>query len=209
MNKAFPLETSFFESLDVWAIRIAHVEGLDLDKTLSGFQAYFSKIIISEETSNKGVIHHHGLLANEGTNKDQITKYIRAIYPDAKGNKCMYIRPADNKKQLLKYTVKEGKYRQVGFTNTFIDAALSCSSSKEQMQKEFTNLLEEFQLDQIDFNTYIKKYILLKAKHDQPLYTNHLIAFFRGIMLKRKKQIDDTVVQAYADHIEFKILGDN
>lgn len=207
MNKAFPLESKFFDMCTVWSFRISNVSDLAIDTTFKGFEPWSQRLIVSEETSSKGVLHHHGLVVfrDQEQAKDDISFIIKQIYPDAKGNKSIYIALAQKKNQLLKYTIKEGKYLQMGFSTEFMNAALKLSSSKEGMDKAFINLLDSLKLEQITFKQYIAAYIKLKVEHNQPLYSNHLIAYFRTVLFK----VDPDRLESYAERLEEKILFDN
>lgn len=191
MEEAYPLEMMMYQTHQVWAFRISRVDNLSLHKTFQGFlDDEYEKIIVSEETSKAGVLHHHGLVAfvpttdNIGTPHERIVKIIKRVYPDAKGNKCIYVRQSINKTQLLKYTLKEGLYFTHGFTQDFVTSALLLSSSKEGMKKAFQTNLDRLLLDSQDFKTFMANHVDLKVKFNQPLYDNHLMAYFKGIAIR-------------------------
>lgn len=204
MDELYKIESAFYETMQVWAFRVSNVENLSLAKTFEAFShSGYSKVIVSEETSNKGVIHHHGLLAwlpsdyeVEINGKqvstmpaerahETISGVIKRIYPDAKGNRCIYIRQSIDKKQLLKYTLKEGLFFQKGFTHNYISAALLLSTGKEGMKKAFEKNVERYLLGTIDLLTFMSNHIALKVKHQQPLYNNHLLAYFRSVAIRQ------------------------
>ncbi len=209
MDELYSIETSFYNNAQVWAFRISNVEDLDLAKTFQGFSELgYDKIIVSEETSTKGVLHHHGLLAwypekhnmirwDVHSDKDitysslpissaheDIVKTIKFIYPDAKGNKCIYCRQSIDKAQLLKYTLKEGLFFQKGFSSEYISSALLLSTSKEGMKKSFSNNVDKYLLKAQSLLEFMSNHIQLKVKHKQPLYNNHLEAYFRSIAIR-------------------------
>lgn len=203
MNELHAIETAFYETMQVWAFRISRVEELSLAKTFEFFShAGYEKIIVSEETSNKGVLHHHGLLAWLPHNHDvivngenvqtksiktahkDIVALIKTVYPDAKGNSCIYVRQSVDKAQLLKYTLKEGLFFTKGFSPKYIASALKLTVSKEGMKKSFDENLNRFLLETIDFKTFMSNHITLKVKHKQPLYSNHLMAYFRSVAIR-------------------------
>lgn len=207
MNRAFPLESSFFDECTVFAFRITLPEDvLSLEKTFDGFKEISPRLIVSEERSSKGVLHHHGLVTIPGLTKEGLRECIRTIYPDATGNKNIYTALAEKKKQLLKYTLKEGKFLQQGFSTEFIQAALTLSSSKEGMDTAFTNLYDSLFLGQITMSVYKREYIKLKIIHGQNLYGNHLQAYFTTVAFKLVYKIKpddfDAVVDQYITRME-------
>ncbi len=160
MNDLHRLETAFYDGLQVWAFRISNVDHLSLSKTFEFFEyaCPYDRILVSEETSSKGVLHHHGLLAFNFSDKDlppaeqvfqinkskeEITNLIKRCYPDAKGNKSIYVRQSIDKQQLLKYTLKEGLFFQKGFTEGYIQSAIKLSVSKESMKKQFDSIWKD------------------------------------------------------------------
>ncbi len=158
-----------------WAIRIT-LDDVDLDKTYKLFDHY-SKFIVSEEGGTDATkLHHHILLESDDT-ADQIKERIRVVYPLAKGNKAIYTKPSRDKRQLAKYTVKEGNYKYKGFTEQFITETFKCSKAKTDLRKQVTDNEDELILHKIEFNKFVENYINIKVKHDQPLYSNHIKAY--------------------------------
>lgn len=182
-----------------WAIRIT-VEELDLEKTFKLF-SYAQKFIVSEEGDGDNTrIHHHILLVTDETS-DQIKVRIREVYPTAKGNKSIYTKPSRDKRQLAKYTVKEGNYKYKGFTEKYIQDTFKCSKAKTDLKKDIDKLEEDYILDKIGSLVFLEKYIELKVKHDQPLYTNHIKAYMMKMMIKSHHASS----KAYADGMLFQI----
>lgn len=165
-----------------WAIRIT-VDDLDLEKTYNLFN-YSSKFIVSEEGDGDNTrIHQHILLVTDETS-DKIKERIREVYPTAKGNKCIYLKPSKDKRQLAKYTVKEGNYKYKGFTEEYILNTFKCSKAKTDLKKDIHKLEDDYVLGNIRSHEFLEKFIELKVKHDQPLYTNHIKAYMMKMMIR-------------------------
>jgi len=208
MNKTHPLEFSFYDQMTVWAFRISRVSDLDLETTFVGFmkpKPIPERLVISEETSSAGILHHHGLIAWETSPdkpRDYLNGLIKEIYPDAKGNSCIYIRQSLDKNQLLKYTLKEGLFKVHGFSAKYIADALVLSSKKEDMKGSFDRNVDAYLLGTINFKKFMTKHIDLKVSHKQPLYTNHLLAYFRSVAMRK----GDIKSEDYADVFYEKII---
>jgi len=165
-----------------WAIRLTDPE-LDLEKTFKLF-SYAARYIVSEEGDGDSTkLHQHILLYTEETG-DQIRERIREVYPILKGNKSVYIKPSRDKRQLAKYTVKEGQYKYKGFTPEYISETFKCSRAKTDLKKDISLLEEQFILHHIDSEEFLDRYVQLKVKHDQSLYTSHLTAYMRKMMVR-------------------------
>lgn len=158
-----------------WAIRIT-VDELDLNKTYDLFNSY-DKFIVSEEGDGDNTRLHHHILLVTTENAEQIKERIRVVYPTAKGNKSIYTRPSRDKRQLAKYTIKEGNYKYKGFSETYIQNTFKCAIAKTDLKKDITKLEDQLILGEIGFTLFLEKYVDLKVKHDQPLYTNHIKAY--------------------------------
>lgn len=218
MNIAFPLESLFYDNMDVVAFRVSHVNNLELRTTFNAFATalQFVRVVVSEETSQKGVLHHHGLVAiaerkaediNIGTEvedslleqaiepspkelrfynlKNLVREILKKTYPDATGNKCLYVRESLNKKQLLKYTLKEGLFLQKGFSERFVQAALKLSAVKGDIKTQFTANVDAYKLGQKTFLQFKVDHVNIKIEHNQPLYANHLKSYFMMIGMQK------------------------
>lgn len=202
MNDKHPIETMLLNGATLICARIADVEDLTIEKTEQGFKHY-SHYIISEETSRKGKLHQHLIVSIEGCSEASVTEQIKKIYPDAKGNKCLYVKKAKNYTQAIKYTVKEGDFKTKGFSAEYIKDMKTLSRGKEDMKFKFTKLEEQVLLKQITFQKFMKEYIQLKVLHSQPLYDNHIIAYFKRIGIQcQAVNIDD-----YVERLEQKVFN--
>lgn len=165
-----------------WAIRLT-LDDLDLDKTFDIF-GKSDKLIVSQEGDGLNTrIHHHILLVTNDSS-DQIKTLIRQTYPEAKGNKCLYCKPSRDKSSLAKYTVKEGMYKYRGFSEKYIKDTFKCSVAKTDLKKDISKLEEQYILGEYDSEIFLQKYIELKVKHDQPLYTAHIKAYMMKMMIR-------------------------
>jgi len=183
MEEIHALELMFQKEMIIISGRISRVKNLNIDTTKNIFSP-FKLYIISEETSKKDVYHQHFVVGDYEITELQITELIRKSYPDLKGNKCVYVKIARNPKQLMKYTLKEGKFITKGFSKSFIDDACKMSRSKEHMKDEFIALEERLILKKIGMRKFMEDYIRLKVMHAQPLYDNHLIAYFKRMAIQ-------------------------
>lgn len=200
MEEKHPIETMMLNGATFVCARIAAVKDLELTKTEEGFKDY-NHYIISEEIARNGKLHQHLLLSADEISETSVTKRIKEIYPDASGNKCLYVKLAKNTKQAMKYTVKEGNFRTKGFSSAYVEDMQKLSRSKEDMQKKFTKLEEQVLLKQITFRNFMKEYILLKVLHSQPLYDNHITAYFKRIGI----QSGSMDIDEYVEKLEMRL----
>lgn len=174
------------QNLEQWyAIRLSSFDKLALDTTEKMFESY--KYIISEEGDGVTTKYHqHIILVCEHTT-EQIREIIKKSYPDCVGNKCLYIKACKDKKQLAKYTLKEGKYVYKGFDPKFIEDTFKCSKQKTDLKKDITDNEDNLILGRITDVQFVEKYIRIKVAHDQPLYTNHIRAYVLKMLIKADK----------------------
>lgn len=166
----------YLRNMEVWwAIRLSSFDELDIELTKNMFQPY--AYIISEEGDGVTTKYHQHILLVWDTDTETIRQLIKSVYPNCIGNKCLYIKPSRDKRQLAKYTLKEGKYFYKGFTKQFIDDTFKCAKAKTDLKKEVTTNEDDFILNRIDFPKFIERYIDIKVRHDQPLYINHIEAY--------------------------------
>lgn len=183
MELAHPLETLMLDGIVLVCARLACCENLTLENTQEGLNSY-SHYIISQEVSKSGKLHQHIIASKIAISEKSLTEDLKKIYPDAKGNKCIYVKKANNYKQAIKYTLKEGEYVSRGISTDYLDTAKQLSKSKENMQKEFTRLEEQVLLRQIPFPEFLKNYVELKLKYNQTFYLNHMRAYFIRVGLQ-------------------------
>lgn len=181
-----------------WAIRIT-TDNMTLERTASIFKDNDKYIISQEGDDDTTRLHHHVVLASDESSED-IKSKIRQVYPEAKGNKCIYVKPSRDKRQLAKYTLKEGNYIYKGFSEQFIKEHFRLAVAKTDLKKEITANEEIYILGIITTEQFVERYIDIKVKHDQPLYTNHIVAYVRKMMvrsgnLKSKNYAKDIIYQ--------------
>lgn len=172
-----------FDNIGIWwAIRLTDPD-LTLAKTFLCLSVYEKFIVAEEGDGFDTQLHHHILLVTDDSG-DNIKTRIREIYPNIKGNKSIYCRPARDKNQLLKYTVKEDKFQYRGFNPDHIERALLTSRPKTDLKSSIIRLEDRYVLHQIDTAQFLEQYLLLKVKHGQKLYTSHLTAYVRSLMIR-------------------------
>lgn len=175
------LESAWLRSSTVHAARIAKVEGLSMDTTFDFFKSRFEKIVVSSEGDGRG-FHLHLMLVGPATKKE-ILAMITELYPTAKGNKCKYVKLAENVNQLLKYTLKEGSYRYSGFTEEFIKDMFKLSKPKTDLKLHIIELEDKLLTGKITFSQFGIQHIHLKVTHGQNLYDSHIIAYFKRMAI--------------------------
>lgn len=201
MESKHPIESMLLDGIVIICARISEVEDLTLEKTEEGFKDY-THYIISQEHSRKGKLHQHLVVSVEGCSEASVTETIKKIYPDAKGNKCLYVKKAVRYQQAVKYTLKEGDFKVKGFSQDYVADMRLLSRSKDDMKIKFTRLEEDILLSRITFLEFMKKYIQLKVQHSQPLYDNHIVAYFKRIGI----QCGAIELGTYIDNLEFKVF---
>lgn len=192
-------QTTLDEQGTWWAIRIT-VDELTLEKTESIFKEY-EKYIISEEGDGENKRLHHHIVLDTQEDSNKIKENIRKVYPNANGNKCIYCKPAKDKRQLAKYTLKEDNYIYKGFTEEFIKEHFKLSVAKTDLKKDIVKLEEDYILDKITTEQFTSRFIDLKVKYDQPLYTNHIVAYIRKMMIRSGNMKS----KEYAKHVLFQV----
>lgn len=173
----------FFQYPCEYSIRIKHVDGLDLERTFKFFEdPVFSRVLLSLEKSGGEHIHGHlsmdNIWATPKDAKDFITGFIKKIYPDAKGNKCLYVKEVLKKKRNIQYVLKEGTYLYRGFSQKFIETMDKCSLKKERLKEKILENEENLLSKRIDYHRFCINYIQIKVDHGQNLYNNHIKAYF-------------------------------
>lgn len=173
-------------NLQQWyAIRLSSFDKLSLETTQKLFDDY--AYIISEEGDGITTKYHqHIILVYDGTT-EQVREMIKGTYSECVGNKCLYIKACKDKKQLAKYTLKEGKYVYKGFDPKFIEDTFKCSKQKTDLKKEITDNEDDLVLGRITELQFVERYVLIKVRHDQPLYTNHIRAYVLKMLIKADK----------------------
>lgn len=189
----------------VYAVRLSHIDGLNLDQVFNHFSPMVQRLIVSMEGEEGSTTapHIHMLIKQNGMEKDQIKEELKKLYPTLSGNRQFMIKKADSPSQLLKYTVKEGEFKYKGFTSQFIATATFLSRPKTNMKDEFRKLQDKVRLKQITFSNYILEYIKLKVKHGQTMYTHHIAAHMRQVAL----EVGEYKYENYAEKIEEMVFN--
>lgn len=180
---------SVFSELDVnkfFALRIKHVQSLELQRTLTFFSDKCKYVLVSmEEGKGKEGTHIHGLISGEFETTAQVVRtWIKELYPDAKGNKCLYVSLVKNVKQTSKYTLKEGKFLYKGFNQPYIRTMLACSNKKESIAAKIAQNEENLLSGAIFFETFVINYLIIKVEHGQNIYDSHIMAYCNRLRLK-------------------------
>lgn len=166
------------------AIRLSSFKELDIQVTLKMLEPY--RYIVSEEGDGVTTKYHQHIILVSELETEEIRQLIKKFYPGCKGNSCLYIKASKDKTQLAKYTLKEGNYKYKGFSEKYIQDTFKTSSPKTDLKKDVRDLEDKYILDIIDIVKFTEQYLLLKAKHDQPIYMNHVEAYLRKMKLKKE-----------------------
>lgn len=172
------------------AFRVKHCEEIELEKTLTYLKKHYIYILVSLETS--GGLHIHGQVSvnippSVSTPKSEVDKlrqHLKIIYPDAKGNKCLYTQIVRVEKQSMKYILKEGNYCSTGYSKKWVDTLYKCSTKKENLKKKIDKNEEDLISRKITFEQFAIRYLEIKVNHGQNIYNNHITSYFRRLQLK-------------------------
>lgn len=177
------LRQTQIDAIGTWyAIRLSSFDELDINVTKNIFDFY--RYVISEEGDGITTKYHQHIILDCPLSTDEIRSLIKKSYPNCVGNKCIYIKACADKTQLMKYTLKEGKYCYKGFSDKFIEEHFKCSKPKTDLKKEISNNEDNFVLGKIDDIEFVENYLKIKVSHDQPIYLNHIRAYVLKMMLK-------------------------
>lgn len=173
-----------FNELEIWwAVRLSSFDKLSLETTQQMLSPF--KYIISEEGDGITTKYHQHIILVCDLDTEGVRALVKKTYPDCQGNKCIYIKACRDKKQLAKYTLKEGNYVYKGFSKKYIDETFKCAKPKTDLKKDMTENEDNYILDKITDSQFVQRYIDLKVKHDQPLYMNHIEAYVRKMVCKK------------------------
>lgn len=194
------LEKEFLSRHIMYAIRISRVQELNLDRTFDYFKRmttvpgkgpdprYIPSLLFSEEGLN-GTHHIHGVVAFDNSRipekpEEYLRNIIKEMYPDAKGNRCLYVKRSQEPKQLMKYTLKEGNYRYMGFRKSLINRMVLCSSKKENLKQKVRENEERLLSSEISYEKFVEEHLLIMVSHNQNIYINHVKSYFNKMQLK-------------------------
>lgn len=205
MEKLFPLEHKLLTANNLFHIRVTgpEIEQGDLlgiyTQGTPGTQAIV--IAIEHEESNK---HAHILLATTLT-KEPIRKLLLEAYPDLTGNKGHSIKKARSPDTLLAYVLKDDNFIYQGLTEAFIKKAYALSYQKEGFKKDYQALQNELALETISLFEYACSLIELKAKHNQPIYLNHIKAHLLSVNTKGSKRRSRYLAEQIFENLNLSI----
>lgn len=182
------LEKQFLSTHDMCAFRIACVDGLSLDNVFLGLKDEYPVLLVSSEGEEKK-FHIHGVAAMPLLDSgDDFTGTVRLsikkVFPTAKGNKCLYVKKSKDKKQLLKYTLKEGTFKYQGFSKILIDKLFQLSCNKENLNKKIQDNEEDLLMHTISYSRFVVRHLEIIVSHNQNIYCNHVKSYFNKMRLK-------------------------
>lgn len=167
-----------------YAVRLSSFKSLDITTTKNMLEGY--KYILCEEGDGVTTKYHQHIVWVFSGTTDELRAIIKKVYPDCSGNKCIYIQASRDKKQLMKYTLKEGHYYYKGFSKPVIDKYFKLSVAKTDLKKDVKDNEDNFVLGKITLEDFTDRYIEIKIKHNQALYTNHLEAYIRMVLMRAR-----------------------
>lgn len=180
-------------------IRLSSFSGLGLETTKAMLLPY--RYILSEEGDDITTKYHQHIILVTDIGIEEIRKIIKKHYPEAIGNKCIYLKPVNEKAACAKYVLKEGSYSYNGFTEEYIETKFKTSRKKTDMKKDVVDNEDAYILGSIDAKEFIERYIVIKSEHDQPLYMNHIEAYVRKIMVRKNKKAAGKLANVLFDRI--------
>lgn len=181
-------EDQFFAKNSMCAFRLSCIDGLALDKTFHHLKDVFPILLCSAEGETRK-FHIHGVVAMAtSSSPENFPLYVRTklkeLYPMARGIKCIYVRLSKNKKQLLKYTLKEGQFQYQGFRKELIEKCYLLSSVKENLNKKIQDNEELLLTKKINYTRFVTTHLEIIVSHNQNLYVNHVKSYFNKMKLK-------------------------
>lgn len=182
------LEQTFLYSQKLYAIRIAKVKGLDLEKTFNVLKC-FPYILLVTEMKGEPNEHVQGFVGDtiSGISQEIVKEKLLSIYPDMIGNRCHTIKPVRKKNKIISYTIKEDTpYKCQGLTIALINLMKDMSNKKEGLNKKINKLKEHLMAGTIDYQMFKVQYIKILRDHGQNIYVHHVQAYFNHIQLKCK-----------------------
>jgi len=156
-------------------------------------------LISLEQGSDSQGIHIHGMVSKDDDKVDSsvIRSWIKEVFPDAIGNKCLSVTIVKDVKQCAKYTLKEGDYKYKGFDAEFIRTMLKTSNKKENLKKKIIDNEESLLSKEITFQQFKQNYIIIKVDHGQDLYNSRIKAYFNRFLIKSEQMSAEEYVEYY------------
>lgn len=174
------------------AFRISRVKDLSMDRIFADFKSNYPYVLLSSEggetTDIKGkTFHIHGVVCSPTAETITVREQLKALYPNAKGNRCLYTKESHNKKQLIKYTLKEGNFIYQGFLTEFISRMEICSNTKDDIKSKILELEENYLCREINFEDFAVAYVEVLINHNQNPRLSTLTPYFNKMQLKSGK----------------------
>ena len=158
-----------------------------------GLSEHYTHVIVSREgcvKNGKTDKHLHGLIIDSRKDlpfkqyEQDLRVHLKTLEPQAIGNKHLYVKIAEIKKQLLKYTLKEGNFTYKGFSKEFVDFYHRKSAKKEDLKQKIMNNEDALLDGEIDYLQFQTNHVQIKVDHIQPLYRSHIGAYFQTFKVK-------------------------
>lgn len=188
---------SFLDATDAWSVRITS-KGIKHKELFLYFMHEYDYVICADEVSRSGVPHVHCFLARSGLSKTDIREFIREGYPDLSGNKNLTITPCKDYEQLIKYTLKEGKYATQGFTDDFIKKMYKLSFKADDFKYQKKLLMDKVILGDICYCEYVDEYIEIHKTHLKPFNFGQWKSHFAMVAYKLG-EVELNTIKRYCD----------
>ena len=130
-----------------YSFRIKNVKHINLDNTFKFLNKKKKNkylLLSLEDGQGPNGVHIHGMIGNNHITTQKVREYIKKMYPDAKGNKCLSVTIVKDVKQMSKYILKEGKYQYKGFDADFIRTMHKCSNKKEKIAEKIHQMKKNY-----------------------------------------------------------------
>lgn len=181
------IQLSFLKEHLMISFRITFKD-LSLETTYNYLINHYPYVLVSEEgLSTK--LHHHGIVCMAHTDKsirsvkDTLRQHLKTCYKELYGNQSIYIRESENKKQLLKYTLKEGSYLYKGFSSSLIEIYETLSTKKENIKQKIIDNEENLITHSINFEQFGIRYLEIQVTHGNNIYNHQIKAYLNRFQL--------------------------
>lgn len=175
-----------FLGINWYHIRITRdVELVEIEGFIKQNYSTAWSYLISKETLPQ--THFHICLQIEG----EMEKLREKIKVSKYGGRCKYyFKRADNVKQMLKYTLKDGDYVSKGIEPKYIELLKKTSVKKglDKFGQQLQTLEEDFMSDKIRFEKFGEEFVKLKISYGQNLYSSHIKAYLQKMKFRKNPE---------------------
>lgn len=182
------IEKIFDDHLKYFFVRVSRITREDYhpDSMRKHFKKYSKYLLSLEEGKQGDNLHIQGVIASDQDEltSDQVKADLKEYFKsDGIGNAFLYCKPCKDRKQAIKYNLKEGCFIYKGFTKKFIEDMVKCSIKKEKLKQKLDKLYEDLMINKIKFQKYCITYLDILVAHGKNIYVSHLKAKFNRVAI--------------------------